>query len=357
MLSKTLLFLFPGMLLVQCAPAVVTSVPLPEKARIQEQAEPIVHTQAELESLFGSWVEKAQNPINFRLDGQLRNQWRQLISETVWGEYARRCITAFLETGQVSLTLEYRDYVRLRAALRNAAFRSTMSQDEQQLLAVLEQKARKLLAQDMSDIEKLCALHDFLIQHSRYDAAGGGNIADILYGGKGSCEAYSAAMCVLLEIAGIPSRIVTGSAAGGPHAWNLVRLNGAWYHVDATWDDPVIAAGHTQVLSHAYFCKTDAEIATTHAWSRRSYPESGKIPALYYRSKGTYFTHFNAFWRAAMEAYRRGEPQFEGYLTTYGSPSQFQRNLQHAATPDTPEKVGWTGPESAVGTVIVTFGS
>ena len=356
MLRRFIPLLLPGLLLVQCAPAgPVTSVPLPEKARIQKAAEPVVRTQAQLDAAFAGWTATAQNPINFRLEGELKGKWRQLIGESTWGEYARRCTTAFMETGQVSLTLEYRDYVRLRAALRDAAFRATLSTAEEQVLQQLEQRTRQCLRPGMSDMQKALALHDALVRSSRYEAEGGCNIADILRSGSGSCEAYSATLCVMLEIAGIPARVVTGSA-GGPHAWNLVQLGGRWYHLDATWDDPVIGNGSRQELSHAYFCLSDAEIDRTHSWNRAAYPATGTGSAAYYRLTGTYFTSFDAYWRAAMDAHRRGEKSFEGYLTTYGNPARFQRNLQRASTATTPRRLRWTGPDSPAGTVILTFG-
>ena len=343
------------LLLMQCAPAgLVTSVPLEDKARIQSAAEPVVHTRAQLDAAFAGWTAKAQNPINFRLEGALKNKWRQLMSESTWGEFARRCTTAYMETGQVSLTLEYRDYVRLRAALRDAAFRATLSADEERVLQLCEQRVHSVLHPGMSDFQKALAVHDMLVQQSRYDAAGGNAVGDILRGGSGSCEAYSAALCVMLEIAGIPARFVIGTA-DGPHAWNLVQVNGSWYHVDATWNDPVVSGGRRQVVSHAYFCLTDAEMAATHRWNRASYPASGMQPACYYRLQGVYFTSFKSFWRAAMAAYRRGEKRFEGYLTTYGSPQNFQLQIQHHATTDTPSSISWTGPENAAGPVIISF--
>lgn len=67
------------------------------------------------------------------------------------------------------------------------------------------------------------------------------------------------------------------------------------------------------------------------------------------------FTSFEAYWQAAMAAWRRGGKRFEGYLTTYGSPGQFQRNLQRSVSRNTPNQFRWTGPESSAGPVILTF--
>lgn len=357
MLRRFLPLLLPGVLLVQCAPArPVTSLPLPEKARIQKTAEPVVTSRAQLDAAFPAWTAAGQNPINFRLSGQLAGQWRQIIGESTWGEFARSCTTAFMETGQVSLTLEYRDYVLLRAARRDAAARAALPAELKEALQLAETRARAVLRPGMSDFDKLLALHDSLVQHARYDAAGGGNVRDLLRGGTGSCEAYSATICVLCDIAGIPSRLVTGSA-DGPHAWNLVQLGGQWYHLDATWDDPVISGGARQEVSHAWFCLSDAEISRTHSWNRSLYPASASTTAYYYRQRGAYYADFASFWRAAMAAYRRGESRFAGYLADYGSAAAFQRQLKRAAGAGTPRSLSWTGPETRSGEVILTFKS
>ena len=63
----------------------------------------------------------------------------------------------------------------------------------------------------------------------------------------------------------------------------------------------------------------------------------------------------DAFLQAALAACSRGASSFEGYLTQYGSPAQFQRKLQGLAHPAMPSRISWTGPETPAGTVIVSF--
>jgi transglutaminase-like putative cysteine protease len=355
MLRHIMPLILPGALLVQRAPAVsVGSVPLENKARIQKAPEPVVYTQAQLDAAFCEWTRTAQNPVNFRLAGELKPKWRELIAESTWGEYARRCTTAFMETGQVSLTLEYRDYVRLCAAFRDASFRATLSPEEEAVLQLAVKRVKDIVRPGMSDYEKLLAIHDSLVHTARYEEQGSGTVEHILRHGSGSCEAYSAALSLMLEIAGIPARVVTGDA-GGPHAWNLVRIGKEWYHVDATWNDPVVDNGGKPVLSHAYFCLSDAEMARSHSWNRPAYPASGRQTSMYYRRKGNYYTSFSAFLADALVHYSQGNSSFEGYLTQYGSPAQFQRNLQRVACPEMPSHISWTGPDTAEGVVIVSF--
>ena len=46
----------------------------------------------------------------------------------------------------------------------------------------------------------------------------------------------------------IPCRVISGTATNsigstGLHAWNQVQLDGRWYYIDCTWDDPT-GGGH-----------------------------------------------------------------------------------------------------------------
>ena len=35
------------------------------------------------------------------------------------------------------------------------------------------------------------------------------------------------------------------------HIWNVVKINDKWYHIDLTWDDPVLSDGTDSIL-HDY---------------------------------------------------------------------------------------------------------
>lgn len=58
-----------------------------------------------------------------------------------------------------------------------------------------------------------------------------------LVGGEAVCEGYAKAMQILLTRAGIPCSTIRGDADNVAHMWNVVELNGEWYHLDPTWND------------------------------------------------------------------------------------------------------------------------
>ena len=85
------------------------------------------------------------------------------------------------------------------------------------------------------EYEKALWLHDYLIMHAYYDSDYKRYGPDgVLVDGLGVCDSYSKAYEMLLSAAGIQSVRVLSST----HAWNSVFLEGAWYNIDCTWDDP-----------------------------------------------------------------------------------------------------------------------
>ena len=138
----------------------------------------------------------------------------------------------------------------------------------------------------MSSLEKVRALHDWLIYNAHYDTTYSIHGAEgVLIGGSGVCSSYAAAYQLLLDAAGIENIQVSGNADNGTgsgpqgHAWNLVRLGDNWYHVDCTWDDPTTLTKDDPIVSGAeryqYFLISDGAIGANHSWSARvSAPES-----------------------------------------------------------------------------------
>ncbi|MBQ8357481.1 MAG: transglutaminase domain-containing protein [Clostridia bacterium] len=120
---------------------------------------------------------------------------------------------------------------------------------------------------DGSDFDKLLYLHDYFVLHYSYDHTGLENeknnrepraIRDaysFLKEKTGVCQAYMLAFIAVTAEVGIESIPVTSSRMN--HAWNMVKLDGAWYHVDVTWDD---TASYPSYTSYSYFLQSDAGI-------------------------------------------------------------------------------------------------
>lgn len=126
------------------------------------------------------------------------------------------------------------------------------------------------------DYERILFVHDYLIEKNRYDyyafehfetmdAEAAARVSSA-YGGlvKGSvmCAGYTTAFNLVMHSLGYESFYVSGVADGGAHAWNLIGLDGEYYHVDLTWDD---LDGEPAEVLYDYFCITDEEISKTHS--------------------------------------------------------------------------------------------
>ena len=85
--------------------------------------------------------------------------------------------------------------------------------------------------------------------------------------------AYALLFEKMMELVRIPCYYIVGHAEGegdAGHAWNMVQLDGEWYHIDATWGD----LGKTERFNicYQYFLLSDNEIARNHTWSLIDYP-------------------------------------------------------------------------------------
>ncbi len=110
-----------------------------------------------------------------------------------------------------------------------------------------------------SDEEKLICVHDWLVVNSAYDRTYTYHDAyTILTQGTGVCDAYSYAMMTVCNRLGIPCVRMTSSSMN--HAWNIVKIDGEWYHIDATWDDPT--ADRLGRVRHSHFLVSDEKIKT-----------------------------------------------------------------------------------------------
>lgn len=150
----------------------------------------------------------------------------------------------------------------------------------------------KIIDNNMSHYEKVKTIHDFIINNTQYDTrhfngekipSESYTVYGVLIKGKAVCEGYAKTMKYFLDYLDIESMIVVGSANGENHAWNIVNIDGDYYHIDATWDDPVTDDG-TDTIIYDYFNLKDKDIEKTHNWNRDKYPicNSDKYNYYYY---------------------------------------------------------------------------
>ncbi len=286
-----------------------------------------VGNMEQMNDLLAAMAGKLQQSFRIRLvDDLSRHNIRKVISSSSFADFSRSY--SYMQHGDAYLiNIQYMDAARMLAAYRKPALLSKLSHDEKRALSKARSRVRELVKPDMGHMAVAKVLHDDLVNRASYDRASGPGCTTMLLTDKGVCDAYSRCMYLMLNMAGVPCIHVLGSA-GGPHAWNMVQMeNGEWYHLDATWDDPKMRGG-AQVLRHQYFCLTDSEIRRDHKWNRRQYPATPWKDAVYFRKNGLFFKDYEAFWKAAQQAYVRGEVIFNAYLTCFQSSEKFQESLR-----------------------------
>ena len=111
------------------------------------------------------------------------------------------------------------------------------------------------ITQNTSDYDKVKMIYTYLIDHTEYEASDDDqNIAGVFWKKKAVCACYARAVQYLLEQLGIPCIYVEGSARDSDegHAWNIVKINGQYYYVDATnGDQPsFLEGGAVQLEEH-----------------------------------------------------------------------------------------------------------
>ncbi len=113
-------------------------------------------------------------------------------------------------------------------------------------------------------------IHDHIIKNTKYDILKIDDIYDATYNsstaygalfeGYAVCSGYSDTMALFLNKMNIPNIKV----ATNQHVWNLVYLDGNWYHLDLTWNNPV-TDDDEKILSHVFFL-----ITTEQLWSHET---------------------------------------------------------------------------------------
>lgn len=108
----------------------------------------------------------------------------------------------------------------------------------------------------MSDYDKIKVFHDYVINNTIYDEESKDEsytAYNLIKTGKSICGGYSDIMSIYLNTIGIKNYKITSEN----HIWNLVYLNDSWYHLDATWDDPVASDGKQYLLHNYFLISTD----------------------------------------------------------------------------------------------------
>lgn len=146
---------------------------------------------------------------------------------------------------------------------------------------IVDKVIKEKLNNNMPTREKIKIIHDYIIDNAEYDKLKYENKNDttyksntaygVLVQGYGTCNGYADAMAIFLD----KLNIINYKISNSEHIWNLVYLDGKWYHLDLTWDDPI---SDVNINRDTYFLITTPELEelndSTHKFDKSIYTEA-----------------------------------------------------------------------------------
>lgn len=194
----------------------------------------------------------------------------------------------------------------VRAVLWNNFFQAEYIISKEEYLqqkAELERKTKEIIATLPRDSEynTELAIHDYIVKHTDYKIEERQYVYSSSYGclvnGIAACEGYSKAAKLLMDEVGIKSYLISGTAVtsqeeGGNHMWNIVEIDGKYYHLDCTWDDP-ITDKNTRTIQHTYFNVSDNVIKKSHSNFSLNL-DCSSSGANYYEKNGLIFSDYSS---------------------------------------------------------------
>lgn len=170
--------------------------------------------------------------------------------------------------------IEY-EYGRMDAKIKVHQQYLTNAEQEQYVDAQVTAIVANLTKETMSDFEKVKYVNDYIVKNTEYSTES--NVSPhsacaVLKEGKGVCQGYALLALKMLQALGVETQYVVGEVYTGGHAWNLVKVDGEWYHLDTTWNDPVPDRGN--VVRYQYFLVNDSTLKLDHSWDSSAYPKA-----------------------------------------------------------------------------------
>lgn len=190
----------------------------------------------------------------------------------------------------------------------------------------MEARVKKLArqAEKLNEKEKELFIHDFICQNVRYDKlkkAYSHEIIGPLGQGVGVCEGIAKSVKILCDALGIWCIVAISEANPEKkikyrHAWNVIRVAGKYYHLDATFDNSL---SKNEIIRYDYFNLSDEQIFRDHEKVVWQIPSCEDGNHTYYREKKISFTKYEDVRKRAAQAVKKGKTLLfhwrGGYLT------------------------------------------
>lgn len=158
--------------------------------------------------------------------------------------------------------------------------RAYTDKEIEEINKIVDEVIKEKISNDMPVKEKIKVIHDYIIDNTEYDKLKTENINDTTYKsetaygaliqGYATCNGYADAMAIFLD----KINVINYKISNKEHIWNLVYLDGKWYHLDLTWDDPI---SDKNINRDTYFLISTSDLEKlndgTHNFDKNIYSE------------------------------------------------------------------------------------
>ena len=173
-----------------------------------------------------------------------------ILSEYLSDEKAASYFTNDIQLYSSDYTSNYLFYVKQRCG--SDANYKTMDKAADNVIAMMDKK--------WSDMTKVVFLNDYFTSTKKYDLTYTKYSAyNLLVENTAVCQGYAEAFWYIMYKLGIDCKLVSSDSLN--HAWNLVKIDNSWYHIDTTWNDPVPDVEGSS--HHDFLLLSDTEMGLT----------------------------------------------------------------------------------------------
>jgi len=217
-------------------------------------------------------------------------------------------------------------------------------QEHQKAMASRVEKLARPAA-GMKDEEKLKYIHDFICENVYYDKLKkqySHEIIGPMGQGVGVCEGIAKSVKILCDALNIWCTIAISEANPEKgikyrHAWNVLKVNGKYYHLDATFDNSLGRGSGSQAqqkqpeaeeLRYDYFMLSDKQVFRDHEPVIWRVPECSDGDSFYYKAKKVSFTKLEDIRKRSAQAVKKGRTLTFHWRGDYLTRERLQEILQ-----------------------------
>lgn len=241
----------------------------------------------------------------------------------------------FLNKSYVTLSCEISDNYYVERAFFDSEEIPEERDKARDLYKACKSFLDRLQSKKRNDYEKEKLIHDYIVKTVAYGYPGGrqepGGDAYSAYGAlvlkKAVCNGYAEAMKLLCDLSGVNCKMIAGTADGESHAWNLIKIDKEWYHIDATWDDP--EPDDASRIMYTYFNVNDTQMRADHKWNAALYQKAQGKAYNYYRKNDVFCEDYKSFRSKCEDILEKASPDSIQFMVKdYDKNTYSNENLQ-----------------------------